>query len=102
MDPSTRKTVDEYISQLMECKSLTETQVQDLCEKVCPCVVFTGFFYALCAIVTCVLYANNSIDHSFGCISLHRCVFSPHLLFCFFVFVFPDAGRMCAYDGDGL
>ena len=29
-----RAQVDEYISQLYECKSLSEAQVKDLCEKV--------------------------------------------------------------------
>jgi hypothetical protein len=33
MDVS-RKQVDEYINQLYECKSLSEAQVKDLCEKV--------------------------------------------------------------------
>ena len=43
MEASTRGTIDEYIAQLYECKSLSEPQVKDLCEKVwcvCVCVLF--------------------------------------------------------------
>ena len=28
-----RKTIDEYVNQLMECKALSEAQVKDLCDK---------------------------------------------------------------------
>ena len=39
MDPVT---LDRWISELMECKPLTEQEVESLCEKVCACVRHTS------------------------------------------------------------
>lgn len=81
METTTRTTVDEYIAQLYECKSLTEAQVKDLCEKVRQKKKKKK-------VVPDQLFDLWSIKQTFNPKQNHIRVFSSSVFFFFVVFFF--------------